>query len=120
MDLDPSVRVALAPILKTAVVLSTSKTLAYRQLAIRTDAQQERAKRQSTTRRTLPSCSIMTVADARGKIAERKAEEKRKRNVEAGKEERKKEKEEKEKEKAEHRERKKREREERQVTKKLA
>ncbi len=89
-------------ILKMSLAIATSHDLAYNRLAIRTDAQHQRAQRQTTSRRIVHnSGGVMTVADAIQSInSDKEGEEKKK----AAEEQKAREKEEREKAKAEQKE----------------
>ncbi len=77
-DMPANYRIFLAPFLKGAVELATSESLAYQQLAVRTEAQSAHAKRQQSTKKVLPTCGVITVEDAKRKIREEKEKEEKK------------------------------------------
>jgi hypothetical protein len=129
--LSSPVQKLLDPFLKGAIGIATSEMIAYQQLAIRTDAQHERAKRQTKSRKILHSEGrVVTVADAVRKIAAQREEEEKKKNAEERKKAMERTRDERERKKAETkeqnriqreeiREEKKREREEEEVQEKL-
>ncbi len=83
--MSPTLQCFLAPFLKGAVGLATSKSLAYHQFAVCTDAQHERAKRQQKMRQTIPTCDVVTVEDAKRRVKESKEKEKKKTSSETKK-----------------------------------
>jgi hypothetical protein len=86
-DMPEHCRALLAPFLKGSVALATSEALAYQQLETRTDAQNERAKRQQRTKKVLPTFGVVTVEDAKRKIKEQEEKEKKKKDSETKKKE---------------------------------
>ncbi len=85
-DTSPTTRKLLAPLLKGTIAIATSEGLAYEKLAIRTDAQKERAKRQNGTRRTFPSGGLMTVEEALARLEKEKKKEREKEEIATRKE----------------------------------
>jgi hypothetical protein len=130
-EMNSPVRKLIAPFLEGAVGIATSEMIAYKQLAIRTDAQHERAKRQTRSRKILHSeGGVVTVTDALRRVAAQREEEERKNNAEERKKATERTREERERKKAETkeqnriqreriREEKKREREEEKAQEKL-
>ncbi len=97
VEMPDAFRQQLAPVLKGAVALVSAGDLTTRYLVDRTEAQAVRNKRQMGSRRALPPGGVVTVEQARQKLARAKKEEEKNAKAKAKREATKKEKEEKKK-----------------------